>query len=579
VDRQGDNRLIDALRKPFEAFVRNAMEPQTEADQEMPAFGFEVRVGQLAHVRGEQEHALQQRDGKRGNDYQWQRLDNLAHEPADEGERDKRHHVRYNRREDGAAHLHHAVHGRSQGRRAALARVVDRLADNGRVVHDDTEHGYHAEERDHVDGRVGVPHDHECAHDADGHAETDPETEADVEEQPEQNEHESQALQPVSDQQADARLEHRRHAAPYLEVYAGGQVGALALDVFVHRAVDRERVLVFRLADRHRDGRQAVKPRKDLVLDKTVADGGDAVQRDVVAVRPGQHDDTGEFRPRVVPAHGAQADFLAPGPHEPARQVQAVRADGLGHLIECDAVLTQPLFRDFDADFVVARANDLDLRQCGNRPQVPLDLLRVFLQVPLRGVLARQCQKQDLDAQRIFLDNGAFRVGRKGRYGVDRVAHAVFDDAEVLAFLHFDDGKPVILVRDGVVAFNADQAVDRVLDLAADALLNLFRVRPRPYDRDVDHVQVHIGEGFARQVDQGQVTAEKDERQHDVREHPVAREGGDKAPHEARSVLPVDASGAGAAMSTRMPGKGLSRRVTITRSPGCSPSETNASSP
>ncbi len=287
--------------------------------------------------------AFHQGDCEARDDHDGQDVDELAQDAPHVGQWQEGHDRRRDRRNHRHPHLLDALDDGPDRRFAPLAVEEDRLAHHDGVVDHDADHHDQAEEGDHVDRFAHAPEDGQGAGNRNGHAHAGPEAQPDVEEDPQDEEDQGKADKPVPDQDIDPVPQHVRDLEEDNDV---GPLGHLILRLF-HEFPDRlgddQCVFFFGLVDDQQRCLLTVQGELNRVLREPVPDPGQAVQGDDFSLGPSQHHDRGELLARVLAAHRADANLLAPRADGSSRKVEIALPDRRGHLGKGQPVLAQPL--------------------------------------------------------------------------------------------------------------------------------------------------------------------------------------------------------------------------------------------
>ncbi len=369
-------------------------------------------------VGREDEEALDERDEEDGDDDQRDRLDELPHRSAHEDQRREGGDGGEDGEDDGDADLAGAVDGRREVRFSELALLVDVLADDDGVVHDDPQRQDEGEEGDHVDGDPKDRHQKERPEEGDGDAEHDPQGEADLEKEPQDDEDEDEADGGVLQKQVPAALEELARVVPGGDPHRRRQQLALSLHVIVDDARDLRRLLLADPEDLHHRRRLAVEGGRRVGLLEGVAHGGDVAEAHQGAVGLGEDDDVGVLRADVAPLLGAQQDLPPFGADRSAGQIEGGAAHLLRNLVKGEIVTPQVLFGDLDGDLVGAHSAEVDLGNLLESEEVVAHDFGPFAQAAL-GDVAIDDDRDDLAPGEELGDQRLLGVKGKGRDAVD----------------------------------------------------------------------------------------------------------------------------------------------------------------
>ena len=408
---------------------------------------------------------------------------------------------------------------------------VDVLADDDGVVDHHAEHDDEGEHRDHVQRGAEARNDQEPAEERDGNAKGHPERQARLQKQSQAEEHQ--------DQTDAAVLEHEVHAA----AVDFGAVGPDShLEAFRQRACVGGHVLLDCVGHPedglvghavHRDHRRgsAVETGACVHVLEGVADGRHLAQSQPRAVGARAHHDFGEFLAGIALALGADQDLAGVGLDAAAGQVQRSAAHRRGQLGEGQAVGAQVGLGHLDGDFIRARAYKLGLGDFWIEQQVVAHTLGEFLEGAFAG-FAVDHHVDGLLGGLHQADDGLFGLGRKRDDAVDGLLDLIEHFAGVGVGSDLGHHRARSLDSRRVDALDPLDALDRLLDAQAHALLNLFGTGPEVGNAHRDHIQLHLGEDLLADGERRHQAGEQDEDHQQVGGYVVAGEPLDDAVHE-----------------------------------------------
>ena len=168
------------------------------------------------------------------------------------------------------------------------------------------------------------------------------------------------------------------------------------------------------------DGGDAVDAGGAVGVLEGVDDGGDLVESDAGAVGGGLDDELAELPGEVAPFVDAEHDLAAGGLDLAAGHLDGGLADGVGDVVDGEAVAAEGLFRDVDLDLGGADAVEVDLGDALLLEEGIADGLAGFAE----GGLADVAEELDVDhvvASEVELDAGFLGlVGEGGDAGRPR---------------------------------------------------------------------------------------------------------------------------------------------------------------
>ena len=191
-----------------------------------------------------------------------------------------------------------------------------------------------------------------------------------------------------------------------------------------------------------------------------------------------------------------------------------------------------------DGDLVGPRAGEFDLGNSRLGGEVVAHPLGDRLEGELVG-LTRHGDVHDPEPRQQLGDDGFLGFLRERLDGIDVGLDVVEHAPRVAAEGDLDHHRAGAFVRRGDDLLDAVDALNRLLDADADALLDLFRRRAEVRHLDAHHVELDLGEGLAPDVEHPDQPGDDDEQHQQVGGHRVAREPLDHSVHRVSAFTPV----------------------------------------
>ena len=288
-----------------------------------------------------------------------------------------------------------------------------------------------------------------------------------------------------------------------------------------------------------------------------------------------------------------QEHFLHVGSHRAAGELDVLGPHDSGDILQGEAVFAQDILGYLDVDLVLFRTEQLRLR---NRRQQEQFLTHPFGQGAERHfcferlvVRSEHAHSYGLVAQRDLLHLGVFRqLGEAGDsvdLGADFVEH-LLNVGNVALKLH--DHEAGTFPRDRVDLLDPVDRLDRFLDLLADALFHLLGACPGIGHRNLNDLQLELGEDFPVQEEEAHRPYHEYAYHQRVHGGRVANGPLDKRLHRVLSSVAIATSWAFTARSapsvrwrTVIPSIASAKGLTTTWSPAerSSPSACNTADP
>ena len=538
-------------------------------------------------VRQDQQR-FDQRPQQAGNDDQRDDPHDLAHRPGHVQQRNEGRHRGQDREDHRRRDLACALDRSFEALTGQALAGIDVLADDDRIVHDDTQDEDEGEQRHHVDRHVEQGHDPEGAHERDEQSHCDPERQPESKEQRKADEDERKTGDRVTHKQVTSAPQYACAVVPGCQPNAVRHAKLRLAHVLFDRCRDRKSILVADAEDLDQLRGLAVEARGLVGVLETVDHRGHVAEPQVRSVPARQQDQFLEVATDVGLPFRSQQDLPGVRLDRAAGKVEARAAHGAREIVEGQLVPTKHVLRDLDRDLVGPGIGDLHDRDSRKSGEIVPDLFGQVAQCLLVGV-TRDGDVDDLAAVAHFGDDRF--LGLEGK-GVDRIDPRLdvvenFRRDGVLKQLHRHHAE--VLRCDGGDFLDAVQSLNRFFDADADALLDFGRCGPAIEHADRDEVQGELGEdllpdratakvrGSEWQPPDGDRATGDDHHRHQVGRDVVLREPGDRV-HPSTlvpsGVRPCSASSP--KIRTRMPLVTADRLDRQTRSPSLRPEPTIA---
>ena len=255
-------------------------------------------------------------------------------------------------------------------------------------------------------------------------------------------------------------------------------------------------------------------------------DAGHIAQQHFGAVVGCDHGDIVEFAAEIPPLLHPHQDVTAFGFDGSPRQLDGGGAYFLGHVIQCQAIGAQGVLGDRDADFIVADAFQIHLRDFRILEHAHPQILGQLAQGPFTLVAI----EDDRDHRSLTIGNGHLR-----RFGFIRerrdLIHLVLDFLREavgigsLKNLHRDS--PDALVGRGGHFLDPLQPLDRFLDGPDNAPLHFGRAGTGIGHRNGDEIEIKIRKDFLLDACAPDQAAHQEDHHQEIGRHRVTRHPGD----------------------------------------------------
>ena len=515
--RQGDEAAERPVAEPGEAGVEGAAEPRG------PVACARQRA---AHMAGQDEETFDEARRQHGRRNDRDREQDAPDGVADQGDGKEHGYGRERRAGHRRQHAPRPGHRRFQPAGPGGAPRQRVFAHHDGVVDDDAEHHDQREQRHHVDRLIRRKHRRQRRHHRHRDAHRDPQGDGAVEEDEEHREHQQQPPEAVAQKEVYAVVDGLRRDVVLFDRHARRQFRR----EFGERAVDDlrefEGVVPRRALDVQFDRAGAVDRSGRLAGVERVADLRDVAEEDALAVAPGADFHIGELRGAGAEAEAAYLELARAG-GVARRKVAAAAGDGGGDVARRRVQPEQRLRRDFDEDFLVARAEHRHPVDAA-RQQRLADALGARLQHRLRVIAGDRHPRHGV-VEGDALHDGAFGALGQGRRLCDDVLDFRQAGLDIRARLELDNEPPRPLARGSAHLLRPGDGAKAGFERRDDGGVDIGGAGPRPDDGDRRQIEVEIGEEL------GVVAVDRDDPGDDGDQHEevgrgrVAREEPDRA--------------------------------------------------
>ncbi len=535
-----------------------------------PAAGFAPGMGQVGR---QNQKAFQPGDQKNSDHHRRNDTPGFPHHARNKRERQKCRHVRQNAESDGNGYVFCPLNRRLQMGHALLTIFIDVLARHDGVIDHNPEGDDEREHGNHVDAHPHQRQEQHCAQKRNRDAHGDPEREFEFEKQPQGDQHQHQAHERVFQEQLQALTVDIR------AVVVDGGVQALRnfplhiFENFPHRVRDTDRRFATHAHDPDSDRRHPFKRGLIFAVLKGLLHLRDLPKPQNHTLRTLDQWQVGKLTRPVPALIEADQNLPAIGLDAPGGQLHRAAAKGCGHLLQREAVRTQPLRRNGHQNFRIARPAQIHLRDSRMLQQSIADVLRLIAQGS--GIHASKHLKiHHAHAPHIERNFRVFRIDRERIDPIHRLPQLLINFLSIRIFLQFHPHHTASLRGRGTDFLDAIDSPDRFFHRQNNPLLDFFGTGTRIRDANRHRIQIKFRKHLLFDARAHEKAAHQEKNHEQIGSHPVVHHPGREALVFWLRHGPFLSAGTSAAVRRAMPSTATGRSVVISFSPASRPPAT-----